>query len=311
MFPGSGKFSDGLQHAIAMNSDRTQMDIDQAACSGAAKEVSGRRRSVKADSAENTGLALGGGAVLGAAHIGVLRAIQELDISVGCIAGTSIGSFIAALYAFGKTWKEIEAIALDLDWSDLSGPTLSEYGFLSNRKFGAIVTRLLGSCRIEHAPVPLSIIATDISTGGKIIMSEGDVALAVMASSSIPGIFRPVEYGDMLLVDGVLTENVPVSPLRVMGATQVICVDLLGKHTFRKPENLISLLLNAYYCAIGTMSRIQLQTADVIITPDLSRFSLVDTSPVQEILDTGYREAYPLLKNWKEKGGEPVLNIGK
>jgi NTE family protein len=247
---------------------------------------------------ERTGLAFGGGVVLGAAHIGVLRAMEETGFQADCVSGTSIGSFIAALHAFGKSWREIEKVALELDWSDLSGLAISSYGLLSNRKFGEIVRAQLGSRRIEESPVPLAIVATDICTGDKVVLREGDVAMAVMASSSIPGIFKPVERGEMLLVDGVLTENVPVSPLKDMGASQVVCIDLFGRHAFRRPEHLASLLLNAFYSAMRANSRVQIREADLVITPDLSRFSLVDMSAVPAILDTGYREALPLLESW-------------
>ena len=248
-----------------------------------------------------SGLALGGGAVLGAAHIGVLKAMDQLGFRPGYISGTSIGSFVAALYAFGMSWEKIGRLALELDWSDLSGLNLSEYALLSNRKFGTLVNRLLGSCRIEDAPIPLAIVATDISTGSKVVLRDGDVATAVMASSSIPGIFRPVEYRGMLLVDGVLTENVPISPLREMGACRVLCVDLLGRHTFSRPEHLATLLMNAFYSALRTLSELQIRNADLVITPDLTGFSMVDMSAVPAILDAGYAEAYPLLEAWIEK----------
>jgi NTE family protein len=255
---------------------------------------------------KTTGLALGGGAVLGAAHVGVLKAMHEVGFRPEFISGTSIGSFVAALYAFGMGWERIEALALDLDWFDLSGLTLSEYGLLSNRKFGTLVNRLLGSCRIEDAPIPLAIVATDISTGSKVVFRDGDVATAVMASSSIPGVFRPVEYRGMLLVDGVLTENVPISPLSEMGADRVVCVDLLGRHTFRRPEHLATLLMNAFYSALRTLSELQIRNADLVITPDLSGFSMVDMSAVSAILEAGYAEAYPALKAWHGDEQQPV-----
>jgi NTE family protein len=214
------------------------------------------------------------------------------------VAGTSIGSFIAAMHAFGKSWQEIEKVALELDWSDLSGLTISSYGLLSIRKFGEIVRAQLGTRRIEDAPIPLAIVATDICTGNKLVLNKGDVAEAVMASSSIPGIFKPVERGEMLLVDGVLAENVPVSPLKEMGARRIVCIDLFGRHVFRRPEHLPDLLLNAFYSAMRAISQIQIREADLVITPDLSRFSLVDMSAVPQILDTGYREARPLLEAW-------------
>lgn len=249
---------------------------------------------------ERTGLAFGGGVVLGAAHIGVLKAMDETGFRADCVAGTSIGSFIAAMHAFGKSWREIEKVALELDWSDLSGLTLSGYGLLSMRKFGEIVRAQLGTRRIEDAPVPLAIVATDICTGLEVVLRKGDVATAVMASSSIPGIFKPVELGEMLLVDGVLVENVPVSPLKAMGASKVVCIDLFGRHSFRRPEHLPDLLLNAFYSAMRAISQIQISEADLVITPDLSRFSLVDMSAVPEILDTGYRESMPLLEAWRD-----------
>jgi NTE family protein len=246
-------------------------------------------------------LGLGGGAVLGAAHVGVLRALDELSIKAGMLSGTSIGSFIAALHAFGKSWQEIRDITFNLDWFDLSGPVLSQYGLLSNRKFGGIITDLLGHRKIEDAPIPLSMIATDIGTGRKVVFRDGDVANAVMASSCIPGIFRPVDYSGTLLVDGVLVENVPVSPLREDGAETIICVDLLACHRFRQPENLIGILLNAFYSTITNTTAIQTKDVDLCICPDLSGFSLVDTHKVPDIMEAGYRSAVSALKNWHQR----------
>ena len=245
-----------------------------------------------------TGVAFGGGAVLGAAHIGVLRAMSELDIPVRMVSGTSIGAFIAALYAFGKSWQDIRDLALHLDWPDLSGLDISRYGLLSNKKFGTIVTRLLGDKNIEEAQIPLSMVATDIGTGRKVVLRSGNVAAAVMASSCIPGIFKPVTYGGQMLVDGVLMENVPVSPLKGSGAEAVICIDLLAHHRFTKPENITGLLLNAFYCAIANTTSLQTASADLCISPDLSAFNLIDTAAIADIMEAGYQAAYPLLNVW-------------
>ncbi len=246
-------------------------------------------------------LALGGGAVLGAAHVGVLRALTELDITVSMISGTSIGAFIASLYAFGKSWQEIRAIVFDLDWLDMTSLALSQYGLLSNRKIAGIVGALLGDKNIEDAPIPLSIVATDIGTGKKVILAKGDVALAVMASSCIPGLFKPVEWAGSLLVDGVLMENVPVSPLVESGAVSIVCVDLLARRVFKKPEHIIDLLLNAFYSTISNMTALQIDVADLSILPDLSNFSLIDTAQIPDIMEAGYRAALPALKAWVER----------
>ncbi|TCD47876.1 patatin-like phospholipase family protein [Chlorobium sp. N1] len=247
------------------------------------------------------GLALGGGAVLGAAHIGVLRALDELDIRVSMVSGTSIGSFIAALHAFGKSWREIRDVTLELDWLDLSGPVLSQYGILSNKKFGQVVHDLLGRRNIEDAPIRLAMVAADISTGRKAVLRSGDVAEGVMASSCIPGVFRPLERNGSMLVDGVLLENVPISPLVDEGLRPVICVDLLARHAFTKPESIVGLLLNSFYTAVTNTASMQTAGADLCLAPDLSAFNLVDTSQVSDLIDAGYRDALPALRRFMEK----------
>ena len=110
--------------------------------------------------------------MLGAAHVGVLRALTELDITVSMISGTSIGAFIASLHAFGKSWQEIRDIVFDLDWLDMTSLALSQYGLLSNRKIAGMVGALLGDKNIEDALISLSIVATDIGTGKKIILAK-------------------------------------------------------------------------------------------------------------------------------------------
>ncbi|PWW82280.1 patatin [Prosthecochloris marina] len=254
------------------------------------------------DKKASIGLALGGGAVLGAAHVGVLRALDELAIEVHALSGTSIGSFIASLRAFGMGWREIENIALDLDWLDLSGLTLSQFGLLSNKKFGRIVRKLLGKRRIEEASVPLAIVATDIGSGEKIVLKQGDVAEAVMASSCIPAVFKPVEISERMLVDGVLMENVPLSPLLELGRRPFVCVDLMGSHIFRKPDNIVDLLLNAFYSTLKATTAMQTEEADLKIELDLGAFSLVDTRQVPQLIETGYRDSLPLLRQLKDDG---------
>ncbi len=178
---------------------------------------------------KNIGLAFGGGAVLGAAHIGVLKAIEEFNIPISYIAGTSIGAIISAFYAFGKNWEEMAILLKGLNWLDISRISLSQFGLLSNKKLGKLITDNLGDVTFDEACIPLAMIATDITSGEKVVLKSGNVAAAVMASSCIPGIFIPVEIDNRLLVDGELVENVPVTPLKEMGANFIISVDLFGK----------------------------------------------------------------------------------
>lgn len=244
------------------------------------------------DSNKKVGLALGGGVVLGAAHIGVLQAMEELDIHVDYVAGTSIGAFVAALNAFGKTWQDIQQIAMDLEWIDMASLALSQYGLLSNEKLGTIMRNIIGDVRFNQATIPLGMVASDVVTGERVGLTRGRVADAVMASSCIPGIFKPVKIRGKMLVDGGLLENVPIMLAKEMGAETIVAVDLFtASHSRREPDNLIDLLLNTYYSAMRNAARPYNEFADVVITPDLSDFNLLNTDQIPDIIEVGYRAA--------------------
>lgn len=242
------------------------------------------------------GLALGGGAALGAAHIGVLKAFEENDIKIDFVTGTSIGAFVAALFAFGKSWREIEDIAHDLNWFDVADISLSQFGLLSNKKLGKLLAENIGDVKFEDAKIPVAMIATDITSGEKVVLDTGDIADAVMASTCIPGIFALVEINDRLLVDGGVVENVPVSPLKDMGADIVIGVDLISEHARKKPENIIEVLIRSYYFTLKTATEIQTEQADILIKPDLSDFNMVDVKQADDLIEKGYLEANKIIR---------------
>lgn len=250
------------------------------------------------DKNKKIGLALGGGAVLGAAHIGVLRALEEFDINVSCIAGTSIGAFISAFYAFGKGWEEIESVARDLNWLDVSGISLSQFGLLSNKKLGKLIIENVGDVNFEESHIPVEMIATDIVSGEKVVLKKGSVASAVMASTCIPGIFVPVEINEELLVDGGIVENVPVTPLKDMGADLIIGVDLNAKYPQRKPRNIIEVLLRSFDFTLKTATKLQTEQADILIEPDLSSFNMVDINQMNDLIEKGYEEAKQVLNRY-------------
>lgn len=248
------------------------------------------------------GLALGGGGVLGAAHIGVLKAVEEMELPIHAIAGTSIGAFIAAFYAFGKNWQEIESIATDLNWLDASEISLSQFGILSNEKLGDIIIEHFGEVSFDQAEVPLAMVATDIYSGDKVVLKEGDVARAVMASTCVPGIFNPVEMNDMLLVDGGIVENVPISPLQEMGAEYFIAVALGSGSTRDRPENIIDVVLRAFYFTLESATKMRIKDANLLIKPDLGSASLINTDQTQDLIEKGYDEAKSVFDKSLENG---------
>ncbi len=250
---------------------------------------------------ENTskklGLALGGGAKLGAAHIGVLKALEDMSIDVHCISGTSIGAYIAALYAFGVRPSDIEEEMQGLNWLDISSFSFLKlkFGLLTNDKLGRSIERLLGEVRLEDASIPLAIVATDIAEREKVVLQEGALARAVMASTCVPGIFSPVEIGDQMLVDGGLVENVPISPLGKLGADLTAGVDLSAKRSYRRPDDLVDVLVNSIDIAIDNATRLQTSEADIVISPDLRAYSRMDAGQIDKLVDEGYkacREAF-------------------
>ncbi|NNL11758.1 MAG: patatin-like phospholipase family protein [Pseudomonadales bacterium] len=242
------------------------------------------------------GLALGGGAVLGAAHIGVLKALEENDIKLEAITGTSIGAFIAILYAFGIPAAEIEEQVKEMGWLDVTNFKLSRFGLLSNEKLARTLHDMIGDVDFSEANIPLAVVATNIGSGKVRILKEGDVALAAMASTCVPAVFAPVEIDDEMLVDGGLVENVPLSPLDDLGANFKIAVDLNARRQYEKPGDIIDVLMNALDIAIDNSTRLQTREVDLLIKPKVFHFSRTDTENVGHIVDEGYQATQAELK---------------
>lgn len=242
------------------------------------------------------GLALGGGAALGAAHIGVIKALEEADIKIEQITGTSIGAFIACLYAFGKNCEEMHQIGSELEWFEIAGLKLSRYALLSNEKLGELITKHIGEKNIEDSSIPLTFVATNITNGEKVVLNKGNVAKAVMASCAIPGIFEPVQIEEVLLVDGGVVENVPINTLSDMGSDYIVGVDLNSKHTYERPENVVDVILNSFHFLMKESANHQTKKADVLIAPNLSAFSRSDISQVETLMEIGYEAAKKALE---------------
>lgn len=242
------------------------------------------------------GLALGGGVVLGVAHIGVLKALEEKNVKIEYISGTSIGSLIGALYAFGKSVEEIEQIALDIKWSELYTITLSKFALLSNEKIGNLLLDNIGDVDFKDASIPFSVVTTDISDGKRVVLDTGDVNAGVMASTAVPGVFTPIEIDDKLLVDGGIVENVPIEAVRDLGAEYIIGVDLNTNYSSKKPNNIVEVLLNSFNYIMMSSTKLQLKNADLNINPNLSEFNIISTEQVEEIIEVGYKEANKILE---------------
>jgi NTE family protein len=235
------------------------------------------------------GLALGGGAAKGIAHIGVLKALEEDQIKIHCISGTSAGAIIASYYAFGRPAESILSICSALNLSKILNFTFERGGLFSTDVIRAMVLRDLGDVRIEDADIPLAICATDIETGEQLIFRRGNLADAVCASMAVPGLFVPVEIDGRTLVDGGLVENVPISPLEKMGAGITVAVDLSHVSRYPKVENTFDVITNAINIGIDFNTRKQLKKADIPLMLDLSGYSLTNNADrIEELFLEGY-----------------------
>ncbi len=175
------------------------------------------------------GLALGGGAARGWAHLGVLRAMDELGVRADVVAGTSIGAIVGAAYACGH-WREFVELATTLTRQHmlpfLTDLSFSGSGMLNGDKAIHYLTRFLDDVAIEDLPIPYAAVATDLTNGDEVVLTRGSLLKAVRASMSIPGIFKPVILNDRVLVDGELVNPIPVYVARSLGADFVLAVDI-------------------------------------------------------------------------------------
>ncbi len=237
---------------------------------------------------QKIGLALGGGAARGVAHIGVLKVLEEEDIPVHCIAGTSAGSLIGVLSAAGWSWRRIKEEAARIDWGDLIRLGIPRLGVVNPEPLEKLLDRLLEGRDLRDLEVPFCAVATDITSAQRVVLSRGPAARAVRASCSIPGIFEPAKIGGRLLVDGGLVDDVPTEAARKMGATLVIGVNLNGDRVSdRPPESVLEVLLFSLNILIGASGQKGARAAEVAVVPELRGFAYHDLSRLEEMVERG------------------------
>lgn len=246
------------------------------------------------------GLALGSGGARGFAHIGVLKALEANGIEVDMLAGSSMGSLIAAVYANGIEPHMMEKLALNLKrkhWLDLTVPSL---GFVAGEKIKQLIRLLTHGKRIEELPKELAVVATDIETGERVVFREGPVDQAVRASISIPGIFVPERVGDRLLVDGGVIDRVPITVIRDMGADLVIAVDVAQFDTPMKVTTIFDVIAQTIDVMEREILRHQILAADLVIRPDVGHYSSMAYTGVEEIIALGERAGLDSVERIKE-----------
>ena len=235
------------------------------------------------------GLALGGGAARGFAHVGVIQVLEEAGIRPTLVAGTSAGSLVAALYASGKTGAQLQHIAEPMEEAPIADWTLQIFtrGVLRGEALAKYVNAQVGQKPIEAMVIPLGIVATDLNSGNEVVFQRGDTGTAVRASSAVPAVFQPVKVGTREYVDGGLVSPVPVRAARKMGAELVIAVDISSPPEASSANGTLDILLQTFTIMGKSISTIELKDADILVRPNLTGISSADFGARKRSIEAG------------------------
>ncbi|HQT98766.1 MAG TPA: patatin-like phospholipase family protein [Thermodesulfobacteriota bacterium] len=247
---------------------------------------------------------LGAGAARGFAHVGVLKVLEANHVPVHMIVGTSVGSFVGSLYAYGYSAYDLQKIAMGLEKGELADWTVPDNGFVKGEKLEAYVNRMIRGTTMEKLRTPFYAVATDIGSGQEMVFGKGNTGLAVRASCSIPGVFRPVRIGDRTYVDGGVVSPVAVDVARRMGADVVIAVDISGGVSGSVPETTLDTIFQAINIMYSKIDAAQLSRADVVIRPKVGDIASGDFSKRHEAILEGERAAQAALPKIQQLLGE-------
>ena len=270
------------------------------------------------------GLALGGGAARGIAHVGVLEWLEDHHVPVDCVAGTSMGGLVGGVYATGMSAAELHALLASTDWGHLFQPG-ADYPALPFRRKedawqypvrfelglrdgvnlpaglnpGQHVSMLLsrvalpcsGTDSFDALPTPFRCVAVDLNTAQEVVFADGSLATALRATMAIPGVFDPVRVEGRVLVDGGVLDNVPVNAVRAMGANVVVAVEVMAVEGGTAPEDLLGLAERSLRVMMEAMARPGLAQADLVLEPDLQGLSTDDFDTVDVLAARGYAAA--------------------
>jgi NTE family protein len=241
------------------------------------------------------GLALGGGAARGFAHIGVIQVLEEAGIRPDLVIGTSVGSLVAALYASGKSGTELGSLAQTMDEGAIADWSFPGRGLIRGDALARYVREHTGGKRIEQMQLPLGIVATDLDNGQGIVFRVGDTGVAVRASSAVPAVFQPVRIGTREYVDGGLVAPVPVRYARQMGAQLVIAVDISEAPDGAPTGDPLRMLLQTFSIMGRSINRFELAEADIVLRPKLQGVSGADFSSRTRSIKAGREAAQAIL----------------
>lgn len=249
------------------------------------------------------GLALGGGAARGFAHIGVIKMLEAQGIVADYVAGTSAGAVVGSLYAGGYDAFAMQKIAVQLDEKIFADWTLGGRGLLKGEALQDFINQHLNKRPLEKLNKPFATVATDLNSGERVVFRTGDTGMAVRASAAVPGVFQPTQFRGRSFVDGGLTSPVPVRAAREMGADIVIAVDISDRPEGQPVDSLAAILWQTTTIMGGIIGANELKGADIVIRPKLRYVKSWDFTARHDAMLEGEKAALAALPNIRQKLG--------
>ncbi|KAF0144348.1 MAG: putative esterase of the alpha-beta hydrolase superfamily [Nitrospirae bacterium] len=243
---------------------------------------------------------LGAGASKGFAHIGVLKVLESNKIPVHMIVGTSAGSFVGSLYAYGYNAFDLQKLSFSIEKGDVVDLAIPDNGFIKGEKLEEYVNRTVRNTPLEKLKIPFYAVATDIQAGREVVFGTGNAGAAVRASCSIPGIFRPANISGRMYVDGGVVSPVAVDAARKYGADIVIAVDIAGDVDSSQPQGTMETILQSINIMYSKLAAIQLSRADIVIKPKVGYIGSADFSKRHEAVLEGEKAAIEMLPKIQE-----------
>lgn len=239
------------------------------------------------------GLALGGGGVRGAAELGVLSVLQRAGLEFDVVAGTSVGAIVGLGYVAGIPTAEMLEHFRKSRWIDLTRPSWgSRLSMLDANPMADALLGVVGVETFEELPKPLAVVASELRSATTVVFTSGPLREALLASSAVPGILEPLRRDDQIIVDGGLTENLPVSQVLALGADIVVAVDILaGPDESYEPKDVRDMMMMGWSIIEWTSEQKGREAADIVIAPPVSRYNMMDFSLVPTLYDVGVETA--------------------
>ena len=255
------------------------------------------------------GLALGSGGARGFAHLGVIKALKDAGIPIHLIAGSSMGALVASFYGAGLDLDRLYKLSTAFKRKYFLDFTVPKMGFISGKKVKEFIKVFTHGKNIEELSIPIGIVATDLLTGEKVVFQTGPVADAVRASISIPGIFVPEKQNGRILVDGGVSDRVPVSLAKEMGADIVIAVDVSRVKRNAEITSIYDVIMQSIDIMQAEIINNREIAANVMIRPPVEIYSSRAFTNIEEIINHGEEETKKhlnqirtVIEQWKGEG---------